>query len=81
MTFARRLNHTETIQQQYSAIHGYNKLAHTFAAQMEALKRYRSTGEQRVTVQNVTVSDGGQAIVGGTVTAGGGASLKEDITP
>jgi len=81
MTFARRLNHTETIQQQDSAINGYNKLARTFAAQMEALKRYRSTGEQKVTVQHVTVSDGGQAIVGGTVTAGGGASKKGDTTP
>ena len=32
--------------------------------QMEALKRYRMGGEQRVTVQHVTVNDGGQAIVG-----------------
>jgi hypothetical protein len=83
MTFARRLNSVSTIPQQDSAINAYNKLARTYAAQMEALKRYRSTGEQKVTVQHVTVSDGGQAIVGGTVTAGGGggASKKEDTTP
>lgn len=81
MTFARRLNAVETIQQQDSAINAYNKLTRTFAAQMEALKRYRSTGEQKVTVQHVTVSDGGQAIVGGTVTAGGGAGKKEGTTP
>jgi hypothetical protein len=31
---------------------------------MEALKRYRTGGEQKVLVQHVTVSDGGQAIVG-----------------
>jgi hypothetical protein len=31
---------------------------------MEVLKRYRTGGEQKVTVQRVTVSDGGQAIVG-----------------
>ena len=31
---------------------------------MEALKRYRTGGEQRVTVQHVTVNEGGQAIVG-----------------
>jgi hypothetical protein len=31
---------------------------------MEALKRYRTGGEQKVTVQHVTVSEGGQAIVG-----------------
>jgi len=32
--------------------------------QMEALKRYRTGGEQKVTVQHVSVSEGGQAIVG-----------------
>jgi hypothetical protein len=31
---------------------------------LEALKRYRSGGEQKVTVQHVSVSEGGQAIVG-----------------
>ncbi len=32
--------------------------------QLEALKRYRTGGEQKVTVQHVTVGEGGQAIVG-----------------
>jgi hypothetical protein len=64
MTFARRLNHVENIPQQDSASQVYNKLTRTFAAQVEALKRYRTGGEQRVTVQHVNVSDGGQAIVG-----------------
>jgi hypothetical protein len=32
--------------------------------QMEALKRYRTGGQQKVTVEHVTVNDGGQAIVG-----------------
>jgi hypothetical protein len=31
---------------------------------MEALERYRTGGEQKVTVQHVSVRDGGQAIVG-----------------
>ena len=31
---------------------------------MEALKRYRSEGQQTVRVERVTVSEGGQAIVG-----------------
>jgi hypothetical protein len=64
MTFARRLNHVENIPQQDSASNAFNKLARTFAMQMEALKRYRTGGERRVTVQHVTVNDGGQAIVG-----------------
>jgi hypothetical protein len=32
--------------------------------QVEALKRYRTGGEQKVTVEHVTVNQGGQAIVG-----------------
>jgi hypothetical protein len=31
---------------------------------MEAIKRYRSNGEQGVAVQNVSVGNGGQAMVG-----------------
>jgi hypothetical protein len=64
MTFARRLAHVESIQQQDSAERAFNKLARTFTSQMEALKRYRTGGEQKVTVQHVSVSEGGQAIVG-----------------
>lgn len=36
----------------------------TFVRQIEALKRYRSSGEQKIVVQKMTVADGGQAIVG-----------------
>ena len=42
---------------------------------MEALKRYRTGGEQKVTVQHVSVSEGGQAIVG-NVTQGAAAPAK-----
>ena len=64
LTFARRLAHVENIPQQDSAERAFNKLARTFAAQVEALKRYRTGGEQKVTVQHVTVNEGGQAVVG-----------------
>jgi len=56
LTFARRLAHVENIPQQDSAERAFNKLARTFAAQVEALKRYRTGGEQKVTVQHVTVN-------------------------
>ena len=69
MTFARRLAHVENIPQQDSAERAFNKLARTFATQMEALKRYRTGGEQKVTVQHVSVSEGGQAIVGNVTQA------------
>jgi hypothetical protein len=69
---ARRLAHVETIQQQDSAERALNKLARTFAAQVDTLKRYRSKGEQRVYVERVNVGEGGQAIVGNVETGGRG---------
>ena len=64
MMMARRLNHVETIPQQDAAERALNKLARTYAMQMEALKRYRTGGQQKVTVEHVKVNAGGQAIVG-----------------
>jgi hypothetical protein len=72
MVAARRLNHIETIDQQDSSSNMLNKLARTFAVQVEALKKYRSTGEQSIRVERVVVNDGGQAIVGTVRTGGGG---------
>ena len=77
MTFARRLAHVENIPQQDSASAAFNKLARTYAAQVEAFKRYRGGGgEQRVTVEHVTVNEGGQAIVGNVT--GGGRGVPKD---
>ena len=75
MTFARRLNCVDTIPQQDSAERAFNKLARTFTAQVDALKRYRTGGEQKMTVQHVHVNEGGQAVVGNVSSeakAGGG---------
>jgi hypothetical protein len=64
MAAARRLNHVDTLVQHDSNANALNKLARTFAAQLEALKRYRSSSEPTAKTQHVTVNDGGQAIVG-----------------
>jgi hypothetical protein len=64
MRFIQHLPRIENLLQQDSAERAINKFARTFAAQMETLKRYRTGGEQKVTVQHVSVSEGGQAIVG-----------------
>lgn len=64
MLFARRLAHADTISESDSAERTVNRLARTFTAQVEALKKYRSSGEQVVRVERVNVSEGGQAIVG-----------------
>jgi hypothetical protein len=81
MTFARRLNHVDNIPQQDSAERAFNKLARTFATQMEALKRYRSGGQQKVVVEHVHVNEGGQAIVGNVMHPGGGQEGKSGKQP
>ena len=42
---------------------GRRKLLRTFAAQTEALQRYRGKGQQKVTVEHVHVHTGGQAML------------------
>ncbi len=64
MTFAHRLKQVSTIEQQDSAEKAFNKLTRSFTSQMEALRKYRNGGEQKVTVQHVNVNEGGQAVVG-----------------
>lgn len=76
MMLARRLNHVDTIAQQDAAERALNKLARTYATQMEALKRYRTGGQQKVTVEHVTVNAGGQAIVGAVAHGGRGSNGK-----
>jgi hypothetical protein len=83
MTFARRLAHVDNIPQQDSAERAFNKLTRTFAAQVSALKEYRSKGEQKMIVQHVNVGEGGQAIVGNVnaPAEGGGAREKTGDQP
>jgi hypothetical protein len=69
---ARWLANADNIPQVQAHYVGFNKLARTFAAQVEALRKHRTGGTQTVTVQHVTVSDGGQAIVGNVQHGGGG---------
>lgn len=83
MHSARRLQHCDTLQQLEAHDRCLNRLSRTYAAQMDALKRYRSGGQQRMTVEHVHVHEGGQAIVG-TVNhgpGGGGAPPKPEPTP
>ena len=45
--------------------------------QVEALKSYRSKGEQKMTVQHVHVAEGGQAIVGNVSAPAPGVGANE----
>ncbi len=64
MRCAYHLANAEDVAQQDSAARAFGRLARTFPAQIEALNRYRGNGEPAITVQNVSVGDGGKAIVG-----------------
>jgi hypothetical protein len=64
MKHATQLAQADCLPIQDRAERAYNKLARTFIMQLEALNRLETSGEQKVTVQNVSVSEGGQAIVG-----------------
>ena len=40
------------------------KLCRSYASLVEALTKYRTKGQQKITVQHVNVNDGGQAVIG-----------------
>lgn len=60
----RMMNHTESIAQLDIQERTTNKLMRTFTTQMEALRKHRNGGSQKVIVKHVHVSEGGQAIIG-----------------
>lgn len=80
MDAARRMHMADTLPIRDNYEKTFTKATRTFAAQVETLKRHRTGGEQKVTVQHVTVADGGQAVIG-AVTAGGGLIKNEGSTP
>jgi hypothetical protein len=61
-----------------SASHALCRLARTFSALIEALNRSQS--EPAITVQNVSISDGGNAIVG-NVTQHATVIVKDNAAP
>jgi hypothetical protein len=63
MKAAGELARANTLVHQEVATRAISQLARTYTAQMEVLKRYRAGAEQPLSVQNVSVSQGGQAIV------------------
>lgn len=61
---AHQLASAGNVAWQESATRALARLTRTFPAQIEALSRYRNRGEAGITVQNLSVQDGGKAIVG-----------------
>jgi len=64
INYINRLARTEYIDQHDCHERTLNKLLRVFIMQVEAFNRYQNGGEQKVTVQNVSVSEYAQAIVG-----------------
>jgi hypothetical protein len=64
MRSAERVVNTMSMPDRESSQQAFNKSTRTLVALLEGLKRYRSGGQQTVTVQHVHVGEGGQAIVG-----------------
>ena len=69
---SRWLAGAETIPQVEAHYSGFNKLARTYAAQVEALRKHRNGGSQTVRVEHVTIEAGAQAVVGNVQTGGRG---------
>jgi len=64
MTAANRLAHAAKTAEMDSAERAVNKLTRTFAALVDTMSRHRNGGEQNVTVQQLSIAEAGQAIVG-----------------
>jgi hypothetical protein len=64
MRCAHQLATADDVARRDSASRALARLARTFPAQIDALNRYRSHGAPAITVQNLSVADGGNAIVG-----------------
>ena len=69
---SRWLANAETIPQVEAHYSGFNKLARTYAAQVEALRKHRNGGSQTVRVEHVTIEAGAQAVVGNVQHGGAG---------
>jgi hypothetical protein len=65
----------QTVEMWRESLNQAKKLSRTYADLAEALDRHRGKGQQRITVEHVSVHAGGQAIVG-AVTPGAGTREK-----
>lgn len=80
MRCACRLACTDDVPQQESLTRALTRLARTYAAQMEALNRHRSNGACAITVQNLSVQDGGKAVVGNFTQHASLIAAQPDLT-
>jgi hypothetical protein len=77
-TLSRAMLSNQTFEGKQASVNQATKLIRAFTTQMEALKKYRTGGQQKVTVEHVHVNEGGKAIVGNVSQGGGGSYEKKE---
>lgn len=78
MDYMGKATRTDRVDFMSTYMNGATKSLRTFAAQMEALKKYRTGGQQKMVVEHVHVNEGGQAIVGNVNQGGGGKNKNNE---
>ncbi len=63
-TLQRAMLSDQTFEGKQANVYQATKMLRTFMAQVEALKKYRTGGQQKMIVEHVHVNEGGQAVVG-----------------
>jgi hypothetical protein len=79
--YRRAMIGEQAIEGRRESLNQANKLSRTFTTLVEALNRHRGKGQQKVTVEHVTVNASGQAIVGSVQAPGGGVLSKTEEQP
>jgi hypothetical protein len=79
--YRRALLAEQSPQMRFEYLNQAAKLSRTYTTVLETLNRYRGKGQQKVTVEHVTVNAGGQAIVGMVQAPGGGVPSKIEEQP
>ena len=76
-TIKRAMIKGQTFEGKQANVNQASKMLRTYIAGMETLKKYRTGGHQKVTVEHVNVHKGGQAIVGSVNHKGGRGKVEK----
>lgn len=74
----RAMMESQTFEGRYLNLKHATKLMGLYERQLAALDKHRGKGQQRITVEHVTVEAGGQAIVGNVLQEGGEQKQKAE---
>ena len=78
MDYMGKATRTDRVDFMSNYMNVATKSLRTFTAQMEALKKYRTGGQQKMVVEHIHVNEGGQAIVGNVNQGGGGKGKNNE---